>query len=248
MGLDVYPAGRAKPGHEIEWRKRIQVLYDGVEETRDQADQRFAVSIQPWEDAGAPRVGYDPAADAWALTEPNRDKSKSDAEVLKEMHGFYALELLRGKCNGISRYTHAGFYDLDETSFRGSFLECCEDLLGEELLETAWADCMRPEEAIEYGEKLLAVADRAARRRIGLPSVERASPQAPGVEAEAGLKRYGMIEVARASAEDAGSDASGGNDDGIPEVTLDEKIDILRSAGRWYVFWGKRGHPIVAWF
>jgi hypothetical protein len=34
-----------------------------------------------------------------------------------------------------------------------------------------------------------------------------------------------------------------------PEVrTLAEQLDIVRSAGRWYIFWGNRGHPIKAWF
>lgn len=29
---------------------------------------------------------------------------------------------------------------------------------------------------------------------------------------------------------------------------LSEQIDIVREAGRWYIFWGERGHPIRAWF
>ena len=31
-------------------------------------------------------------------------------------------------------------------------------------------------------------------------------------------------------------------------VPLREQLDIVRAAGRWYVFWGKRGHAIRAWF
>src|SRR6185503_10945817 len=108
MGLDLYPAGRPKPGHEAEWERCMQVLYDGGEETEEAAKRRFAVSIQGWADIGAPRVGYDAEADAWALTEPHRDKNMTDAEVLKEMHGFYVLELMRGKCDGLPLYTHAG--------------------------------------------------------------------------------------------------------------------------------------------
>jgi hypothetical protein len=235
MGLDVYPAGRAKPGCEIEWAKSIQTLYDGDEETEEAAQRRFALSIEPWEDIGAPRVGYDAAANAWTLTAPDRDKSMTDEEVLKDMHGFYVLELLRGKCDGVSNYTHAGMYKVDETSFRGSFLEACEDLIGNELLVTAWTDCMRPEEAIEYGTELLAAAERAARGRIGLVS----SPK----PARAGVQRTGLLQISVAS--EGGTPSVSDEDE---ELTLDEKIDILRSAGRWYIFWGKRGHPIVAWF
>ena len=73
MGLDVYPAGRAKPGHEAEWAARIQLLYDRIEETKEAAELRFAVSIQPWADIGAPRVGYDAEADAWALANWSRE-------------------------------------------------------------------------------------------------------------------------------------------------------------------------------
>ncbi len=31
-------------------------------------------------------------------------------------------------------------------------------------------------------------------------------------------------------------------------VALAEQLDIVRSAGRWFIFWGERGHPIRAWF
>ena len=27
-----------------------------------------------------------------------------------------------------------------------------------------------------------------------------------------------------------------------------EPLDIVRAAGRWYIFWGERGHPIGAWY
>jgi len=29
---------------------------------------------------------------------------------------------------------------------------------------------------------------------------------------------------------------------------LSEQLDIVRAAGRWFVFWGERGHPIRAYF
>jgi hypothetical protein len=31
-------------------------------------------------------------------------------------------------------------------------------------------------------------------------------------------------------------------------VAIAEQLDIVRSAGRWFVFWGERGHPVRAWF
>src|SRR5215831_6152469 len=31
-------------------------------------------------------------------------------------------------------------------------------------------------------------------------------------------------------------------------VAIADQLDIVRSAGRWFIFWGERGHPIRAWF
>jgi hypothetical protein len=31
-------------------------------------------------------------------------------------------------------------------------------------------------------------------------------------------------------------------------LPLPEQLDIVRAAGRWFIFWGKRGHPIRAYF
>ena len=219
MGLDLYPIGRAKPGHEAEWETLVQTLYDAKEESEDAAKRRFEISMAPWAAIGAPCVGYDPEADAWALANWPREDGMSDAALLDDLRGYYVLELLRGKCEGLPKYTHSGMYDLDETSFRGAFLNFCEDLLGEELLITAWTDCMPPEEAMAYGKELLEIADKAARKRI----VPVTKPPA-----QEKTKRKGA--------------------DDMEELSLDEKIDILRTAGRWYIFWGKLGHPIVAWF
>jgi hypothetical protein len=215
MGLDLIPAGRPKPGFEARWSELMQKLYEGDKETDQEAESRFEISILPWADLGAPRVGEDPAADAWVLAQPGRDPSKTDAEVIEEMRGYCALALLRGRCDGLPSFTHAGLYEgIDETSFRGSFLELCEHLLGKELLNIAWTDCMRPEEAIDCGHRLLDAAERAA--RAGAP------PAKPA-------KRWWQ----RAPKEQA---------------SLEEQLHILREAGRWYVFWGSRGHPIQAWY
>jgi hypothetical protein len=31
-------------------------------------------------------------------------------------------------------------------------------------------------------------------------------------------------------------------------MAITEQLDIVRTAGRWVIFWGERGHPIRAWF
>jgi hypothetical protein len=33
-----------------------------------------------------------------------------------------------------------------------------------------------------------------------------------------------------------------------PDMTFEEQLDVVRAAGRWYIFWGERGHAIRAWF
>ena len=219
MGLDVLPAGRPKPGFEARWAELMQKLYDGDKETEEEAERRFEISIPPYADVGAPRVGEDPAADAWLLAQPGRDPSKSDAQILEEMRGYCVLALLHGNCDGIPNFTHAGMYDgVDETSFRGKFLEACEDLIGKELVTMAWTDCMRPDEAVDYGKQLLDAAERAA--QAGPPPAKPPARRWWGGKAQA--------------------QAQG--------PSFDEKLQILRVAGRWYIFWGSRGHPIVAWY
>jgi hypothetical protein len=31
-------------------------------------------------------------------------------------------------------------------------------------------------------------------------------------------------------------------------VAIADQLDMVRAAGRWFIFWGERGHPIRAWF
>jgi hypothetical protein len=31
-------------------------------------------------------------------------------------------------------------------------------------------------------------------------------------------------------------------------IAIEEQLDIVRTAGRWFIFWGERGHPVRAWF
>jgi hypothetical protein len=224
MGLDLVPLGRPKPGHEVEWAKLMQTLYEGGREREKAAKRREEISIQPYEAIGAPRVGYDAEADAWAIARKDPARRVTDAELIEHMHGYYVVELMAGKCDGVPRYTHGGLYDgVDETSFRGKFLEPCQDLLGEDLLSEAWTEVMRPEEAVAYGKRLLDVAERAAAANgIGASSAQPAPPPPRAEDGEDEPLTY--------------------------DFSLAEKVDILRSAGRWYIYWGERGHPISAWF
>jgi len=218
MGLDLMPFGRAKPGHEAEWEELMKTVYAGEQETEEAGDRRLEISITPYDDIGVPRVGYDPEANAWVLARRPPDSGLSDAEFLEKYKGHYVTPLVEN-CDGLPAYSNAGDYDgIDKTSFRGSFLKDCEELLGQELLERAWTRMMKPAAAVTYGRELLAIADRAEAGEI--------KPTFPG------KPKYKLV---------------GGElvTDGTESVA--DLIDILRAAGRWYVFWAERGHPIWGW-
>jgi len=123
------------------------------------------------------------------------------------------------KCDGIPQYTHGGLYEgVDETSFRGAFLSACTDVLPGHLVEAAWSHRF-PDEAIDYGRALLAAADAA---KSGETSI--------GIPST-GLGRLFGRPKQRPS-----------------ELSFEEQQSIVRSAGRWFIFWGERGHAIRAWF
>jgi hypothetical protein len=216
MGLDLVVEGCAKPGHEGEWRRLLERTFADKELSEAETERFQEISIPGYERVGAPRVGQDPAADQWILEAREAKTPEERAAVLKEFDGYYVVRLV--KCDGVPRYTHAGLYDgVDETSFRGKFLDLCRDVLSKQLWEDAYNHRL-PDQAVAYGKALLAAADEAAAGRG--PSPEQ--------------WRRGFL-----------SRLFWGKE---PEqMALAEQLEIVRSAGRWFIFWGERGHPIRAW-
>ena len=191
--------------------------HDFAGELTEAEVERFdEISIAPYERIEAPRVGFDEAANAWIIEVKKATTPEQAAEVLKAFHGYRALWLV--KCDGISRYSSSRVSDaVDETSFCGEFLNDYPDVLESGLLKTASSD-MWPAEAVAYGEALLAAADRAEGRT---------EPVA--------------IKGVRWLLNKAGANKTKSSD-----TTLEQQLDIVRAAGRWYVFWGERGHYIRA--
>ena len=105
-------------------------------------------------------------------------------------------------------------------SVNDATINMCTEVLSNELIEEAWEHKF-PEHAVEYGEILLARADAAETAGDG----PQPSGPKPGLLARLGFKKR---------APDA--------------VPLEEQIEIVRAAGKWFVFWGNRGHAIRAWF
>jgi len=215
MGLDLTPVAVAKPGHEAEWRRLVEAEFRGDKPSEPMVARFREISIPPYEPAGAPRVGYDKAADDWIVAvREARTPDQIDA-CLKEFHGYYALALVGPP--GIPKYSNGGLYDgVDATSFRGAFFNSCTAVLGPKLRDRAWEN-MWPEEALAYGRDLVRAADEAERRQLRLP------PSKPSFLARLGLTRK------------------------VEDLPFAEAVDVVRSAGQWYVFWAERGHPIRAW-
>jgi hypothetical protein len=215
VGLDLIVEDCAKPGHEPEWRRLLERSFAGEELSEADVARLQEISIPGYERIGAPRVGFDSAADAWMI-EAQKAKTPDDAAaILREFHGYYVVRLV--KCDGVPKYSHDGLYDgVDDMSFRGAFLEDCPDVLGTDLLLEAWGSKF-PEAAISYGQALLAAADTA---------------EAPGLVPKLWrtiLSRAGLAKTAE-------------------PIPIAEQLDIVRAAGRWFIFWGERGHAIRAWF
>jgi hypothetical protein len=221
MGLDLEPLGRAKPGHENEWLELTDLIYEGDELSQPQIERRNAITIQPFEDIGAPRVGSDEEANRWAIElARSNGHPGSDAEIVEELKGHSAVTLMVGRCDGVAEYSAGHTMNhVDGTSFRGQLLEACGDILDEETITQAWQQVFRPEEAVAYGEKLLALL------KNGKPITAAAAPKKKGF--------FDKVFPARPPA---------------PKAPMDDQRAIVEAAGKWFIYWGKKGHPIWANF
>lgn len=212
MGLDLCVEGKAMPGHETEWEVLIRRFFAGEEPTDADRERFQAISQPAYASLGAPRVGFDPGADDWIADKAAGRMTRDQA--IAEYHGYHVLALV--VCDGLPKYTHAGLYEgVDETSFRGAFLSDCSSILTKAMIDAA-SEHRMPDDAVAYGEALLAAADEARQHKVGSPRKQPFWRGLIGKQPEA--------------------------------VALDDQLDIVETAGRWFVFWGSRGHPIHAYF
>jgi hypothetical protein len=159
MGLDLVVEGCARPGHEAEWRRLLERAFSDSQLSEAEIAHFNEISVPGHERIGAPRVGFDAAADAWIIVARKAQTPEEVAATLKEFSGYHVLRLV--KCDGVPTYSNGGLYDgVDETSFRGAFLKGCRNVIDKRLLEAAWEHKL-PEAAIKYGRALLAAADTA---------------------------------------------------------------------------------------
>jgi hypothetical protein len=136
-----------RPGCESEWRGLVDGCLEGTFSEAERG-RFFEVGRPAGEALGAPRVGVDLATNAWLLeTRKPQGPAEADA-LLKEFSGYHVASLV--ECDGVPRYSHGGLYEgVDATSFRGSFLEACSDVLAKSAIGLAW-DSKLPEAAAAY--------------------------------------------------------------------------------------------------
>jgi hypothetical protein len=174
MGLDMRPMGKPKPGYEerfLEIFKMISqnqipqpTIFDKLKgrklPTKEELLQEwFANQIPTYETIKAPRVGRDKEANDWVNNKYNEVEPKpSFDEFLKEYQGYYVIELAK-ELDGVPVYIALG---QDENVFRGQFLQDCIDIIGEELISEAW-ETKLASETLNYGERLMAIADKVAK-------------------------------------------------------------------------------------
>jgi hypothetical protein len=230
MGLDWLVGNRAKPGHETRHRELLERIFENQELDPAAEAEWEQVSVPAYATLGAPRIGFDAAADAWFLARLRENKPKPGAlrrlsamfrrseakpteeelRMLAKAHGYYLLELAP-PCDGLPIYSNGGIGEhVERTSFRGAFLNDCQELLGEDLFTSAWEGKL-PEDLVTYGEAVL----------------ERANAWARAHDCE-------EVRDQRMPPDDEESPAA--------------KAHVAFAAGRWCVYWGQCGHWLDVWF
>src|SRR3954469_8770743 len=148
MGLDWNPGPKAKPGCEAEFEQLWRKLQSPRDWAHDAMVRRFGeITLTAFDTLGVPTVGIDAPATEWARQQFARrvDKSLTEEQFLSGMKGFRVLALVP-PCDGLPRYTNghpAGY--VEAYAFRGKFLEDCTEIIGPELLSSAWNSKLPPE-------------------------------------------------------------------------------------------------------
>ena len=177
MELEWNPLCKPKPGHEAEFLTLFKLLRslraietEAVDRTT--LDRRWnAIQVSPYETIQAPRVGTDALADQWAIARYAawQNPSQSEADFIREMQGFYVLQLV-APCDGLPCYSNGGRGDVEPFSFRAQHLNNCEEILGQIIVKQIYRSCLAPVlQAI--GEDMQALAAHFADKR-GITHVE----------------------------------------------------------------------------
>lgn len=169
MGLDWNPMNRPKPGREEEYESIFMALQKKEETSffskllgkkqnnKEKLLESFLdISIPSYETLNAPKVGFDATATEWAKGryEFRENKDISLEEFLRQMHGYYVVELVP-EHDGIPLYIAPHY---EPHVFRGQFLRDCEQIIGERMLETAYTSQLA-QGAVMFGQQIMGIAD-----------------------------------------------------------------------------------------
>lgn len=159
MSLDWEPLATPKKGHEQEYDDLFKKIAAASAAKRERLFEWFSpLVIPPFETIGAPRVGYDEAADEWLIKRAQKSNRMDEIEALKkEMRGYYVLEIMPPS-DGFPVYsTHLAQEHLERYAFNASLLLDMADLIGEDLVAAAQNPHLAPATG-ELGGKLEARA------------------------------------------------------------------------------------------
>lgn len=190
MGLDMIPMGKPKPGFEKRYSEIFEMLsknnipqpsfFDKLKgkkyPTKEELlDEWFTNQISTYETIKAPRVGRDLEAEKWLKERYEELEKKPTYDTfLKEYQGYYVIPLAKER-DGVPCYAALG---QDENAFRGQFLADCVDLIGEELVHEAW-ETKCADKTLDYGNRLMAVADKIAQEhQLEYLKSQRSPPEA----------------------------------------------------------------------
>jgi hypothetical protein len=145
--------------------------------------------------------------------------AKTPEEKAAVLKEFEGYYVLRlVKCDGVPEYTHAELYDGVDETSFRGAFLASCHSVLDKDLIDAAWDHKLPDQAVAYGRALLVAADAAEAGR---------GPK--GGQRKSLLSRLGLAKEPQ-------------------PIAMAEQLDIVRAAGRWFIFWGERGHPIRAWF
>lgn len=213
------PLPKAKSGYEREFAELFHKLATATVARRPGLLEWFAnVSEPAYAVLGAPRVGYDEAADDWlrkrlakrapyAQQEPQRRATEIEA-MIADARGTHVLQLLP-PCDGFPVYSNYLHNDaLERYSFNAQLILEERGLLGDELWQRAQTPQL-PDAHSEFAERLHEIAQRFA------------------LDNELG----GDVETIREPVFAAGSTARRGH--------------VLFAAAKWCTYWSFRGHGLM---
>jgi hypothetical protein len=177
MGLDWNPLPRPKAGHEEEFERLFHALASPPAGEREALSRRFgAISEAPFETIGAPRVGFDAAADEWLRAQVEKmNRPHAFDAVRAQMRGYNVIALLPD-CDGFPVYSNCGLHKgVARYSFRAKALDEVRDIIGDKFYGQAY-ERMLARDHLHYGQALFMLAEAFARTRGVIEIAEAREP------------------------------------------------------------------------